>query len=457
MNDNNGDPNNILGPFEKLKVVGNGIQEEKKINNNNNPRTVDDGSVPANYNTINVNNVLGQQSAWQCVKRPWKPTEDQLSPAQRAAKKKKEEEKKRAAELVKQRREAHRASGRVDDFIDDDEEGEPGDGDSQEEKFHYYWRLSAPRLYKGAGAVGTHWRAVQYVTDAEKKALQRERQKALQRKKKNMLNGIQEEEPMPSLQGTRPLGWVNEARWWHFCYNNASHKSIGIYTIDTDTGKFETNEKDSIYWPEEYEDQYKDLNTADLRAALVKYVNITLAENNGFQVEAQSKMTVKPTTKKPDIEEEQDNATEVDLNLSFRFKDGAFAYSAGAVEAMPTEGIYVKLRRKHVKDLEVSGGLKFAPRGDTFVLKTTIDGLAGIRLEEELTADEGVQWNSDPRPQLIEEVSSRYKSFSFLFVDISSNGGRRWYCNELTLTVTENMQVDGNEGPSEAMPDQISH
>jgi hypothetical protein len=170
MSGGNHDHGNMSGQIEKPAGGGHEIEKEEgtksvidKIPEEEEQVKKDDLKFPANYISISRPKGYGEQSVWQCVKRPWKPRDDQLTPSQLAAKKR--AEKKRAtaeAERIKQQQSTGSASGASGDVEEAEEDDEPGDDDGQDDKFHFYWRLSLPQVYTRAGAVGRRWRAVEY-------------------------------------------------------------------------------------------------------------------------------------------------------------------------------------------------------------------------------------------------------------------------------------------------------
>ena len=361
---------------------------------------LNDWGVPANYNSLRLKNELGQESIWQCVKRPWTPTDAQLTPAQKDAKKKKERNPNKLPG------DPSSVTGNTEFLLGDEDDVEPGDDD----KFHYYWRLSKSELYARAGAVGMHWRAIRYPQT-----------------KMTKLNSTQED------QSSIRVGWINQVRWSKFCEGRANSKSVVIHIIDN---------KSMVMTPEDISSIEIPVNANDKREALIKYVNVELAADKNLQKEAQELMT-EDSMIKAEMETAQsglahssntagisifttdinndsnNNVPPADPDLPFRFTDGTFAYSCGAFAEAPTmetidgekvtDRLYVKLRRKDVKRLEVSGGLFNPVQGDTFILKTKLDELAGMVVERDPTMQalgataEQAQWKSDSRDQLIQE------------------------------------------------------
>lgn len=377
---------------------------------------LNDWSIPANYTSLKLESELGQQAAWQCVKRPWKPRDDQLTPGQKAARERKKRLIEKQAMIADNLKKQQQANGpNTADSVDDGEdEDEPGDDGEENDKFHYYWCLAVPKPYQRAGAVGIRWRPVWYPNVPE--------------------------EAQQDLY--KSVGWVNEAYWKSYVYGKQNAKTVVIYTLQTEAERLVPSKDDISSLFSVYKCSFD--QAEEKRNWLIHHVNKTLGTDDRLLKAAQMLMTKSTiseleaqatsnfgqssvNTGAISIFRPRDDAPSVS-KFPFQFVDGTFAYTNGerlAKETPTVEGsgdtmtarLYVKLRSKQVKLLQVAGGAIKTVYGDTFILKSKLDELAGVVIEPDptnktLTAtNEGEQWKSDSRKQYSDEVSSYQGGF----------------------------------------------
>jgi hypothetical protein len=339
-----GDHNNGGGGMSLEKSPG-----ENDVDDQGHADDEDGFWMPANYSKRKLDSAADEDTAWQLVKRPWKPTEEQKSRSQKAADKKKEKD-------------------RMENGIDEDDDEEPGTTEA-EEKFHYYWRLSNPKEYIRAGAVGKSWRAVRFYEKA---------------KSFDELNDAK----------NAGLHWIVEARWKEVCGGKGSlRQALHIHRSDfVDTGKT-------------FDDLKLEASETRSKFKVVSDLVTKWAEDKGLQLEAQKAST------DPKLLEGLGNNGEQEL--PFQHKDGTFVDSRGSLDACPAystangkhvDRMYVKLRSAQVDKFGVGGGVD-PGRHDVFILKTKLDWLAGMTSEDDPIRDvvdaskEELGWQSDPRRQ----------------------------------------------------------
>jgi hypothetical protein len=398
-----------------------------------------DRGFPANYASIALYDGYGKQSVWQCVKRPWNPRDDQLTPGQLAAKnaKKRAEEKRALAE-------AGQTTGASQDDADDEEENEePGEDDGSDDKSHFYWRLSTPEVYTRAGAVGHRWRAVEYPPSAP--------------------NSIQE------IPRVYKISWILETRFDDFRSGTGSNTNVVIWQAKNgvmERVKVNANSETfvnigALYYPEKID---ANLGTAEKRQKLAEYI-MAMSKNSDFQKAAQKDLTDDDmvTAEEQAIQARNANNANAHGTASlqpFEYKDGTFTYGKGALKDLEatnttTDRIYVKIRRKHVKLMAVGGGTFNATNGDIYILKKTLEELSGLNpVEDDPKRDilDGTAgWSKDERKQLSQKVSSSYNCSSCPDIICPESKRRIWkgdtvpkvqMSNNLLLYAQEHWRID---------------
>lgn len=364
-------------PFKK-EVINQSITSEESAANNTNLDPADNYYFPANLAALNLDDVISEQSAWLLVKRPWKPTDAQMTKDQIKARAKKEEKK---AALLKewesskmQQRQQQQGGNAFSgtDFFPDYEEEEPGANPNEEDdKFHYYWRLSNPGIYEEAGAVGNRWRAIRF----------------------DMAWTSQHVYDRQVFTGSGTLHWIKESNW-KIEQKTRIRKNVLIYKPDFSmTGRT----LEDVKIAEKIGHSIVKKNASDAWDFLEELITKDWANDGALQDEAQLAAT-------GDKLIENHGSTDP---LPFRYKDGTFAISKGALDNLPTRNastdrLYVRLRSKTASTLEVSGGRLTFTRGDVFILKEKLDRLSDLKeLELDPTRPQIEQntWGSDPRSQ----------------------------------------------------------
>ncbi|KPM37506.1 hypothetical protein AK830_g9050 [Neonectria ditissima] len=307
------------------------------------------GDYPANNYSLKLDEARGEQPIWQVVKR-------RLN----------EEEKQR---LVKEAEKKNKSIGIEDD---DSEVSVP-------ERFQYYWRLSAPKVYQSAGAIGKHWRPIRLILDDQKREISA---------------GSLEE-----LKENGTLHWIIEDRW----QQQRRAKTLGknkLAILDLNfqaTGRF-------------VEQILIDRDPGSSKPKGIKigeFEELIEAWDGNLALYAQQHATGDTL-----LEAHRKETLEDATKLPFRYPSGTFVDSRNSIEDLATtetrdhvddvDRLYVKLLSARAK-ADVSGGYLGFDKSDVFVLKTAIDKLSGIAAEKDPTRfaletdDESQRWPPDTR------------------------------------------------------------
>lgn len=325
---------------------------------------------PANYSKIQLEEERGGQPVWQVVKRPL--SKDEMDRLHDEAKKK---QAKRVAEL-----QAEKLAAGVDAeeaaIVEEDEEV------YVPEKFHYYWRLSAPNAYEKAGAVGSHWRPILLSTEGSGQNMKIKPEKLGVLETKGRLYWLKEARLQQKLTEGTLGGTQSRLLIFDKEFNETALSVNEIKIINEEAGTPREGKKYVI--------------TFDQFLHLIKKWSANL-DLVGRALRASTPTDLVAAQPQGGMQEED--------TIPFRYPSGAFVDSNKSLELAPTTWrnpervrLYVKLRSVRA-GFDSAGGIDDFTVDDIFIAKEVLEKMSGAAFELDPTRAqlESNVWPADER------------------------------------------------------------